>query len=608
MANILTDLLFHFNNGKYIDPALPDWAKNRELYNGGYISPGGHKTAFVANPAPGASDKSGKITSGFAKAALRAKMVFNGCDADGWGSTTKGHCIAEMTMSNNFSGDTVGLGEIACVMLTRSSGKFQASVGGQPFDKAKTSSAPLHFGLFPLYMEIPEFSQAFHAFCAAVDEDEQSSLLCYLADAAYNNAKYMTFDPDVSNLTKTNMEKASIRPDSYVGNFQRFPVGGVKKSSAKKAKAKAVTPTADFAGKYKFFTEELTDKQKSLVPRLDDTYIVGETLEMLCQHIKMSTNTPRPIRNILLRGEPGAGKTEMYVGIAYGCGLPLYTFAANAMTEPLDLFGQFVPVNDEGEETGNAVSLQSALGNSIDVNKIIEEANIDPVFTYEDITGVEKADATTTDCIMALMAKVSDGNQQGGGQRFKYVPGQLVSALKYGGVWGFDEVSLPQNAGVVPALNPAMDGTQAITLPTGEVVKRHPNCIFVATTNIDLEGCRRINQAWLDRCQLILDVKAPDDAELIARVKSMTGFDEQAYPDLKIETFIRAYNELQAISKKHGVDDGVIGPRKLADWVLSSMITNEPAVSANMTIISGATSETDVLEEMDEKIRAIFAA
>ena len=56
-------------------------------------------------------------------------------------------------------------------------------------------------------------------------------------------------------------------------------------------------------------------------------------------------------------------------------------------------------------------------------------------------------------------------------------------------------LTLPQNPGVVPALNPAMDSTQSITLPTGEVIHRHPDCIIVGTTNVDLEGCRNMNRA-----------------------------------------------------------------------------------------------------------------
>lgn len=88
---------------------------------------------------------------------------------------------------------------------------------------------------------------------------------------------------------------------------------------------------------------------------------IHDTLITCCQHIKATTGRPRPVRNILLRGEPGTGKSETYVGIAAGCHLPLYTFAANAMTEPFDLFGQFVPIDENGEQTGPKVPLDKII-------------------------------------------------------------------------------------------------------------------------------------------------------------------------------------------------------------------------------------------------------
>lgn len=181
--------------------------------------------------------------------------------------------------------------------------------------------------------------------------------------------------------------------------------------------------------------------------------------------------------------------------------------------------------------------------------------------------------------------------------------------MKFGGVWGFDEVTLPQNPGVVPALNPAMDATQSITLPTGEIVRRHPDCIFVGTTNLDLEGCRNLNQAWQDRCQLIIDLPEPTEEVLKARVKSMVNWDETN--DSKIvdlDRFISVYRSLQEIARKHRLEDGVIGPRKLADWVLSTLVTENPNQSAQITIIPGATSDARGIAEMKEKLEDSFPA
>lgn len=361
---------------------------------------------------------------------------------------------------------------------------------------------------------------------------------------------------------------------------------------------------SDIIGKYEL-RNDLTEKEKLLVPQVDDSYIVSETLIDICEHIYQSSNKKRPIRNILLRGEAGAGKTEMYRAIAAACNLPLYTFAANAMTEPFDLFGQFVPVDENGNEIGEKMSVHSVMPNL----PTVEEITFDPVESYQKITGTHKPDATSSECMEAcfkLAQETSNNNNSDGKQRFKFVSGQLVYALKYGGLWGFDEVTLPHNSGVVPALNPAMDGTQAITLPTGEIVKRHPACVFVSTTNIDLEGCRKMNQAWQDRCQLIIDVEPPSDEELLSRIKSMTEYDEAEHSFIDLKLFLRAYKELRELAKELCLEDGQIGVRKFADWIESTMITKNPLKSAAWTVISGATADTQGIAELTEKLNNFF--
>lgn len=311
------------------------------------------------------------------------------------------------------------------------------------------------------------------------------------------------------------------------------------------------------------------------------------------------------IRNILLRGEPGTGKTEMYVGIAAGCHLPLYTFAANAMTEPFDMYGQFVPVDENGNQIGDKIPLTKVLSGLPSA----QDMSMDPVMSYQEITGVFKENATPVDCMAAAFNLAQKSLNVGDGkQRFKFVPGQLIYAMKNGGVWGFDEVTLPMNPGVVPTLNPAMDNTQSITLPTGEIVRRHPDCIFVGTTNIDLEGCRNMNQAWQDRCQLIIDLPEPTDEVLLERLKAMVDFDQ--VPDaasIDLKRFVSAYKQLKEIAKKKRLDDGVIGPRKLADWVQSFLwVTRDPILSAEITIIPGATSDAGGISELRQKIQDLF--
>lgn len=598
-----TNLLFHWTGTPY--PGFPAWI-NRDMFSGKYVSTNNTQTAVLrSNTTVG---RSGKVTNGFLRALLRAKLISEGCDTDGFGSNAiKG--IAEMTMNDTFTGTVIGPGEIACVAYDRATGVFNANKGGTMYAVAKETAAPLFLAMWNYLCEDTLFSTTFNSFCKATDVDTLCSNACLLADIVYEAIKSDTFmvceASAVNNLTATKMGTPSLKPTLYTGNFQKFQVS---KQAGKKTKTTSngrAMDTSVFVDAYTFRTDVLDADTEQLVPKITDKYIVGDTLLLICKHIKESTSRTRPIRNILLRGEPGTGKTEMYVGIAAGCHLPLYSFAANAMTEPFDLFGQFVPVDENGNRTGAKVPVEEILKGMPSVTDI----SMDPVLSYQEITGLYKSDASSMDCMSAVfqLAQRNLDNNSSGQQKFKFIPGQLVYAMKNGGVWGFDEVTLPQNPGVVPALNPAMDNTQSITLPTGEIIKRHPSCIFVGTTNVDLEGCRRLNQAWTDRCQLIIDTTEPDDDELVARVKSMTDYDDikdSALIDLY--KFVRAYHEMKAVAKKRRLDDGMIGPRHLADWVLSTMITEDPLVSAKITIVPGATSDERGIAELYEKLSDIF--
>lgn len=614
MANTNYSVLWHWTGTKA--PELPAWVTT-EMYNGRYASKNGFPTAILQSNA--SVNRSGKVTNGFMKALLRARMIRNGATVDGFGKNHK-IAIAEMTMSTNYAGTDVGFGELACVTYDFTNGDIRASKGGQAF-KANETAAPIFLAVFAVLMGNGEFSQKFDSFCNAQETSELGvdtlcSCACFLADyvyAATSGSPTITAvtvpqlplcaSSQISKLSETTMNSPKVKPFQYWGNFQRFPVTKVSKTK-NAGKTNNKIEVKDFVDAYIFSTNKLTPEQEKLVPKLDAGYVIHDTLITCCQHIKATTGRPRPVRNILLRGEPGTGKSETYVGIAAGCHLPLYTFAANAMTEPFDLFGQFVPIDENGEQTGPKVPLDKIISGLPSA----KDMSMDPVFAYQEITGPYKADATATDCMTSAFNLAQKSiDVSGGQQRFKFVPGQLIYAMKTGGVWGFDEVTLPQNPGVVPALNPAMDNTQSITLPTGEIINRHPDCIFVGTTNIDLEGCRRMNQAWQDRCQLIIDMEEPSDDELIARVKAMTGFgDVKDSAVVDMNKFIRAYHEFKQIAKRKRLDDGTIGPRKLADWVTSTLVTGDPVASARITIIPGATADEQGISELCEKLGDIF--
>lgn len=606
-----------------IPSTFPAWAAEDSLYSGKYVSPGGHQTSYLARVSvSGMPQPSGKLRVAFAKALCRAQMVITGCEKDGFGVNSKAG-IAEYTITDVYTGATVGPGECACVAYDRSKGKFYTQMSGtamtfvsvkqpngKPNAKARQNEvAPLIFAMLAVMMETTEFKAKFDEFITTQDVDIKRSNACWMCDYFYENIKNGNLPLcDVSELellSNVRLRSPVYAPDTYFGGFSRFA-----KSSSGTAKRKTglsrrtKMKTSKFNGAFSFRTEPLTPEQEARVPKLGDEYVVSKDLLLLCEHIQKSTGRRRPIRNILLRGEPGVGKSEMYVGIAAGCHLPLYSFAANSMTEPFDMFGQFIPVDDNGNQTGEKLPLNKVLSGMPSATDI----SMDPAFAYQRITGIAKQDATPMECMAAMFSVAQKSlDTNGGQQRFKFAPGQLIYALRDGGVWGLDEVTLPQNPGVIPALNPAMDSTQSITLPTGEVIHRHPDCIIVGTTNVDLEGCRQLNQAWMDRCQLIIELPEPSDEVLVARVKAMVDWREDEDASIvDLDVFLNAYHALKELAKKNHISSGVIGPRKLADWVMSTLITGDPILSANMTIVTGGSTDPQEMDEFKQKLRDLF--
>ena len=80
MARTNSSVLWHWTGTKA--PELPAWV-TPEMYSGRYVSSNHFDTAVVTTNIRG--NRSGKVTNGFMKALLRARMIRNGAPADGFG-------------------------------------------------------------------------------------------------------------------------------------------------------------------------------------------------------------------------------------------------------------------------------------------------------------------------------------------------------------------------------------------------------------------------------------------------------------------------------------------------------------------------------------------
>ena len=163
----------------------------------------------------------------------------------------------------------------------------------------------------------------------------------------------------------------------------------------------------------------------------------------------------------------------------------------------------------------------------------------------------------------------------------------FLKALKNGYVVEIQEPTTIVQPGVLVGLNSLLEQTGSITLPTGEIIERHPDAVVVITTNISYEGCRGMNQSVLDRMSLVRDIELPTPEIMVERVMSVTG----ASDEYQVSQMVQVVCDMAEYCRKNSITDGSVGMRSLIDWVISSEITGDVYQSAMYTIISKATSD-----------------
>ena len=153
-------------------------------------------------------------------------------------------------------------------------------------------------------------------------------------------------------------------------------------------------------------------------------------------------------------------------------------------------------------------------------------------------------------------------------------------------------------------LNSLLEQSGSITLPTGEIIQRHPDTVVVVTTNVTYEGCRGLNQSVVDRMSLVEDIELPSPEVMAQRAIAVTG----ASDEYQVSQMVQVVNDMADYMRKNGITDGTCGMRSLIDWIISSKITGDVHKSALSTIISKATSDEEDREALRTAIlEPIFA-
>ena len=504
-------------------------------------------------------------------------------------------------------------------------------------DQTHRDGAAIVMAMFPALLEDEEFEENFQIYSKQVlrgytDMTEATNSMAILCDNVYRRVK----DPSCGAHVKVELEKSGkltrisqtqLDAESFV---PKTVVAGEFTVFAKLEKAKSISRASDviaredFVGKFPLRPRILTPLEQSLVPELPAWYVIPQEVVDICKHASFTTGKPTQMRNFLLRGPAGTGKTMGAKAIAAGLGLPYMKYTCSAGTEIFDFIGQIFP-DSENASTGDAnldreLELLKAKGgiNYKNVSELmnlpgLDDMDYDPEGVYKALTGIEKAEATSQDCMAIVLDMVTEKvnalpkraePKLDKGQSFTYIETDFLKALKNGYVVEIQEPTTIMQPGVLVGLNSLLEQEGSITLPTGEIIRRHPDAVVVVTTNVSYEGCRGMNQSIIDRMSLVRDIELPSLEIMVQRAMSVTG----ATDEYQVSKMVQVVSDMADYCRKNSITDGMVGMRSLLDWIVSSEITGDVYEAAQYTIISKATSVEEDREALNAAIlEPIFA-
>lgn len=492
---------------------------------------------------------------------------------------------------------------------------------------SQRDGAAIFFALMPFLMSDAEFDETFQEYydqfiAGYPDMAKATESMAILCDNAYRRIKDDTCPAHINitvdksgNLMRVSqgqLDSGSFVPTSVTaGEFTIF----AKTGPAVIKKAGVVVEHTDFVGKYPLTPgRTLSALELSLIPKLPEWYIIPPEVVDICKHAQKTTGRPMQMRNFLLRGPAGTGKTMGAKAIAAGLGLPYMKYTCSANTEIFDFTGMIFPETDAvstgSPELDREREILKSMGgiSYANVAKLmrlpdLDDMDYDPAGVYQALTGVENLAATVQDCMSVVLEKVTEKvqalskraeNRQSSGQNYTYVETDFVKALKHGYLVEVQEPSTIIQPGVLVGLNSLLEQEGSITLPTGEIIRRHPDTVVIVTTNVSYEGCRQMNQSVVDRMSLVKDIDLPEPEVMVQRAMAVTGCADEYL----VSQMVQVVDDMADYCRKNSITDGACGMRSLIDWVISAEISGDPYLSAKYTVISKATADEEDREAL----------
>lgn len=601
------------------------------------------------NPAP-ATTKSSTLASGFMSA-------ITSCIAVEIGESNKiavGSCGVTTTVSEYRSAvpDIVDIivydqengSFICCVYNTSTSSGSSYTLGKDTGDR---NGAALIAAMLPTFLTDEEFKENYDALVEMARADypdrmEAARVMAILCDNVYNRLKDETCPAVIpleelssKKMTFTTLRTAAITAGTYdptsisLGNFELLGNGSVSTTSTG-VPTKTIA-FEDLIGKYPLSTDrKFTEEEKKLIEaaKPDKFYIIPEEATDICNAIMKTTNSNNPFRNFTFVGGAGTGKSSLAKCIAAGHGLPFVIFTCSANTEIFDIVGQVMPKSaaTSGEINEKLLKQLESLGGITfeNIAKVYNLPNIvdlefDAAMSYEQMTGKEvvidgdnfsvegkligdehEMFRFALNCWQQILGQkfneIVDSMNSSGQTQFIYTETPFIRAVKYGWVVEVQEPNVILSEGVLVGLNGLLEEGK-MTLPTGEIVYRHPDNIIIFTTNVSYNGCRAMNQSVIDRSHQVYSIEAPSIEVMAERACSISGNEDL---DM-VSEMAQIVKDMADEMVREGIDDGVCGMRSLANWATNA--TFENAYKAfEKCVLTKVSMDEDTRQSMKKRI------
>lgn len=157
-------------------------------------------------------------------------------------------------------------------------------------------------------------------------------------------------------------------------------------------------------------------------------------------------------------------------------------------------------------------------------------------------TNIEEADIIGT--MIPNVDRTSDTEPE-----FKWQDGILTKSVRNGYTCVVEEINFAK-PGILGKLNSLLDEARQIDLPTGEIVKAHPNFRIIGTCNIAYEGTNRMNKAFINRFEVIKEFTDLNRDEVVTIINERLGYSDRT----KIEIVYNVYDAIKKFSKEQNLD------------------------------------------------------